>query len=126
MKKLLIVDDEKDILLTLKMCLKDEGYDVTTINESEKALDHLEKESFDLIISDIKMPGMDGLELAGEIRKINKTVRIILMTGYLEINNRKEATAELDLSGFLDKPLRDIDEFLTLVSSTLSEEKSVL
>jgi DNA-binding response OmpR family regulator len=82
MKKLLIVEDEEALCLLYKEELSREGYDVTTVNDAEQALGILGREQFDLIITDIRMPGRDGVELITEIMGLRKDVPIIINTAY--------------------------------------------
>ncbi len=79
---ILIVDDEIDILVTMKDILEDEGYQVETIDDPEKALKLIEKKDFDLVISDLKMPKMSGEELLCNIKKRNDTTSFIIVTAY--------------------------------------------
>ncbi len=81
-KKILVVEDEKNVALLIKEELKDEGYDVKVAYSGEEALDILKKEDFDAITLDIEMPGMNGLEVAGKIREFKKNARIILLSAY--------------------------------------------
>jgi DNA-binding response OmpR family regulator len=82
MKKLLIVEDEEALCLLYKEELSREGYDVTTVHDAEQALERLGAEHFDLIITDIRMPGRDGVELITEIMGLRKDVPIIINTAY--------------------------------------------
>ncbi len=68
-KSILLIDDDKLIVMTLKRLLAREGYQVTTALSGQGALRHLEEGGFDLIISDIKMPDMDGIETIRKIRE---------------------------------------------------------
>lgn len=82
MKKLLIVEDEEALCLLYKEELSREGYDVTTAHDAEQALEMLGRKHFDLIITDIRMPGRDGVELITEIMGLRKDVPIIINTAY--------------------------------------------
>jgi len=82
MKKLLIVEDEETLCLLYKEELSKEGYDVTVAYDTEQALELLGREQFDLIITDIRMPGRDGVELITEIMGLRKDVPIIINTAY--------------------------------------------
>ncbi len=79
---ILIVDDEQDILITMKEILEDEGYIVDTTDDPEKALDLARQNDYDLIISDLKMPKLSGEELLCKIRKENDTTSFIIVTAY--------------------------------------------
>lgn len=82
MKKLLIVEDEEALCLLYKEELSREGYDVTTAHDPEQALEMLGRESFDLIVTDIRMPGRNGVELITEIMGLRKDIPIIINTAY--------------------------------------------
>ncbi len=80
--RILVVEDEDNMRLLISEELADEGYDVDTASNAKECLKKLEENDYDLITVDIEMPEMSGLELAGEIRKKSKPVRIILLTAY--------------------------------------------
>jgi DNA-binding response OmpR family regulator len=82
MNKILIVEDEDALCLLYKEELTDEGYDVITVRDAEAALDLLRRERFDLIVTDIRMPGRDGVELITEIVGLRKDIPIIINTAY--------------------------------------------
>lgn len=82
MKRILIVEDEEALCLLYKEELAQEGYEVSTAADAEGALVLLNRESFDLIITDIRMPGRDGLELITEIMGLRKDIPIIINTAY--------------------------------------------
>jgi DNA-binding response OmpR family regulator len=82
MKKILIVEDEEDLCLLYQEELTDEGYEVTTVREAEKALDLLGRERYDLIVTDIRMPGRDGVELITQIVGLRKDIPIVINTAY--------------------------------------------
>lgn len=82
MKKLLIVEDEEALCLLYREELGNEGYDITVAYDAEQALELLGREHFDLIITDIRMPGRDGVELITEIMGLRKDVPIIINTAY--------------------------------------------
>jgi len=84
MKKILVVDDEEAIRSLYKMELEDAGYQVETADSGVHALEKLETFCPDLVTLDIKMPGMNGLEVLGEIRKDHKELPVILCSAYGE------------------------------------------
>jgi two-component system, response regulator, stage 0 sporulation protein F len=83
-KKLLLVDDEEHIRLLFREELEEEGYLIDVASNGLEALAKLKADSFDLVILDIKMPGMDGIQTLGEIKKVNKEQRVILCSAYGE------------------------------------------
>jgi DNA-binding response OmpR family regulator len=82
MKKILIVEDEEALCLLYKEELTDEGYDVTAVRDAEAALDLLRRERYDLIVTDIRMPGRDGVELITQIVGLRKDIPIVINTAY--------------------------------------------
>ncbi|HBO83403.1 MAG: two-component system response regulator [Deltaproteobacteria bacterium GWC2_42_11] len=81
-KKVLVVDDEEGIRLFYKEELKEEGMDVHAAASGEEALEKLEADKYDLVILDIKLPGIDGIEVLRQIKEKWKTLPVILCTAY--------------------------------------------
>src|SRR5215475_3365565 len=102
--KILVVDDEKSILLLLKEALSQWGYQVTCASSATEALELLKNGLFDAIISDIRMPDMTGLDLLREIRKQDETIEVVMMTGYPTIASAVQALKE-GAYDYLSKPL---------------------
>jgi DNA-binding response OmpR family regulator len=80
MKKILIVDDETDINLALKVTLEEEGFKVDTFDDPLVALDNFKERFYDLLILDIKMPKMNGFELYKQIKTIDNKVKVCFLT----------------------------------------------
>jgi two-component system response regulator PilR (NtrC family) len=81
-EKILIVDDEKSMCQYLSIMLRKEGYDVKTVHNGKKALQEIKESNFDVVITDIKMEGMDGIELLGAVKETNPTLPVVIMTAY--------------------------------------------
>ncbi len=81
-EKILIVDDEKSMCQYMSIMLRKGGYDVKTVHNGKKALQEIKESSFDVVITDIRMEGMDGIELLGAIKETNPTLPVIIMTAY--------------------------------------------
>jgi len=118
-KRILIVDDEPDITLTFKIVLESTGlYDVYAFNEPSKALANFKAHLYDLVISDIKMPKMNGYEFAQRVKGIDKDIKICFLTAsedyYCNILNYKRRRTEY----FIRKPI-GIAEFLKQMNSIL-------
>ena len=84
MKRILVVDDDEAIRTLLKEELADEGYEVITASNARDALKMVEKEPLDLVILDIRMPGMDGLEALPRILGLKEGLPVILNTAYTQ------------------------------------------
>ncbi len=106
MDKLLLIDDEPDILRVLSMSLKADGYDVISAQNGTEGIAAFEKEKPDIVITDIKMPGMDGIEVLKKIKDLNADTEVIIITGHGDIENAIEALKH-GASDFIDKPVRD-------------------
>ncbi|HKY04798.1 MAG TPA: response regulator, partial [Blastocatellia bacterium] len=88
--RILIIDDEPGILSVLASLL-DEAYECRTVTSADEALEYLREESYDLVLSDIMMPGMSGLELLQEITRLTSDTVVILISGNLNIQSAVEA-----------------------------------
>lgn len=103
-QKILVVDDELSIRKTLKDALSMEDYEVRTAKDAENALKQLNIQKFDLVISDIKMPKVDGLELLQLIRQQFPKVYVMLMSGHGDHETEIKAKS-MGASHFIPKPL---------------------
>ncbi len=104
--KILIVDDEEIIVRLLSMSLKSDGYDTVSAYSGEQGLEVFKSRNPDLVITDIKMPGMDGLELLKTIKEINPDKEVIIVTGHGDIDSTIKAL-QYGASDFINKPVRD-------------------
>lgn len=122
--KILVVDDEPSMRLTLSEILIGKGYDVETVEDGVHALEAVQKTKFRLILIDVKMPGMSGIEAYEKIKKIDPTVAVIVMTGFALENELKHAIREGAFS-VVYKPL-DMDHLLGLIKETQENRVFVL
>jgi len=104
MKKILICEDEIDALEALKKILNKKDYEVLGVENGQDAIAKAREFKPDLILLDIRMPKIDGLEVASEVRKFNKTTKIIFVTAFAGEELRKEAT-RYDIADYLVKPI---------------------
>jgi DNA-binding NtrC family response regulator len=102
-EKVLLVDDEQEFTRVLSERMKSRGLKVVTAEDGPTALQKAEEETFDAIILDIKMPGIDGIETLRRLRKINPNLQIIMLTGQATVKAGIEAT-KLGALDFLEKP----------------------
>jgi len=121
-EKILVVDDEEVLRNLASEVLSEEGYQVALASSGQEALDQMKQETFDLVIADLKMPGMDGMELLKRIKQRDKEVQVILLTSYLSPTT---ALSSLEAGAFwyLTKPLDDISIFTEKVKLALNAKK---
>lgn len=117
-KKLLIVDDQNGIRVLLIEVFSTEGYHTFQASNGKLAIEIVRKESPDLVLLDMKIPGMDGLDILKHIKQINPAIKVIMMTAYGELDMIKEAT-DLGALMHFTKPF-DIDELRIAVSNQLN------
>lgn len=96
-KTILIVDDQAGIRLLLQEVFNEEGFHVLLAHNGETALNIVENNQIDMVLLDMKIPGMDGLQILRSIRQMNKTLKVIMMTAYgeLEVINETKALGAL-------------------------------
>jgi two-component system response regulator GlrR len=116
--RLLVVDDDADMLRLLSMRLTAAGYQVTAVTSAESALTQLEIEHPQLVLSDVRLPGRDGLQLFDEVRKRHPTLPVILLTAHGTIPDAVEATAR-GVFTYLTKPY-DARELLDKIAQALA------
>jgi DNA-binding NtrC family response regulator len=105
-EKFLIVDDEPDMLKLLSMIIRDKTpYQTVTTNNPVEALELAKQGGYDLVISDLKMPGLDGIELLDAIKKNDEDVPVIIMTAYGTVESAEEAMQK-GAFDFITKPFR--------------------
>lgn len=117
MQKLLIVDDEKGYREVLSVVFGDEGYEVRTAVHGRAAVAMIKKENFDLIISDVRMPDMDGIEMLRKVREIDREIGVIMMTAFGTIDTAREAF-KLGADDLVQKPFNN-EELKVTVRRTL-------
>jgi len=106
MTRVLLIDDEKINVEVLSISLKSDGYDVMTASSGAEGLEIFDRESPDIVITDIKMPGMDGIEVLKTIKERSDTAEVIIITGHGDVENAIEAL-KYGASDFINKPVRD-------------------
>lgn len=102
-KRILVCDDEEPIRLLLSEALKDD-YDVVTCDNGREAVKNITKEKFDLLITDIKMPGVHGFEVIERIRERNKTIPIIICSAYKLLEDDIIVKTS-EVAAFMTKPV---------------------
>ncbi len=104
-KRVLVVDDEESIRDLLSKTLALAEYDVETASDASAALDRMRQQTYDLLVADLKMPGMDGLTLIKQARTMRADLPIIIITGFSSESSAIEAV-NLGVTGYLTKPFR--------------------
>jgi two-component system nitrogen regulation response regulator NtrX len=121
MHSILIVDDEPGIRQSLKGALEDEGYKASTAESGEACLELLKKRPFDVVLLDIWLPGMDGLEALEKIKQSEDAPEVIMISGHGTIETAVRAT-KLGAFDFLEKPL-SLEKMLILVKNAVEARK---
>lgn len=121
-KKILVIDDEELVTKTLLRLLSREGYSATITRNGKEALEKAKEADFDLIISDVRMPEMDGIETIKHIRNYleksnKKPIPEVLITGYADMD-KYESAKELEVVDYLYKPFDNAD-FLRIIKKTI-------
>jgi two-component system NtrC family response regulator len=113
MKNILIVDDEKNYLLVLEDLLEEEGYRVMTADSALKALEILQESDLDVVITDMKMPGMDGMALLDAVHSLNPDLPVIMMTAFGSVERAVEAMRK-GAFDYILKPFQNDELKLTI------------
>ncbi|WP_031479807.1 response regulator [Maridesulfovibrio frigidus] len=115
MSKILVIDDEKATLSMFKMLLSVYGHEVLTAENGEVGIELFAAEKPDLVMTDIKMPGMDGLQVLGKIKAMSPDAEVIVITGHGDMELAIKAL-NLDATDFLNKPVKreDLEKALQL------------
>ncbi len=119
--QVLVIDDDEVVGRSFDRVLSDKGYEVSTVLSGEEAMETMNESDFDVVFTDIKMPGMDGLEVTQRIKERCPWTPVVVITGYGSDENEARA-AVLGASGFVRKPLTpEIIESVTLKAMSESE-----
>jgi YesN/AraC family two-component response regulator len=114
---ILVMDDEPSVSKGLEMILSEEGYEVDIALNGESALDTFNQKSIDLLIADLRLPDMDGMEVIRQVKELRPDTGVVVITGYSSVNSAQEAI-KLGASDYLPKPFSD-DEIKKAVGSAL-------
>jgi DNA-binding NtrC family response regulator len=109
--RMLLVDDEDDFRTTLANRLKLRKIDITDAASGSEAIELVKQKPFDVAVIDVKMPGVDGIETLAEIKKIDPSIEVIMLTGHASIESGMESM-KIGAYDYVMKPC-DIDELLT-------------
>lgn len=117
---ILVVDDSKPILTLFERTLRDSPYHVITVDSAVKAYELVERQHIDIVITDIVMPEMDGLTLLRKIKNFNGMIQVIIMTGYITINNTLDAFRYGAVDIFF-KPIEDMQDVVKAVQAIVEK-----
>lgn len=122
-KKILIVEDDEYVLESIKLLLSKEGYDVATATDGPAAIELFKKRQYDLVITDIKMPQMDGMELLQRLKNESPDISVIMMTAFGSIKNAVEAM-KMGACDYITKPISS--EEIKLVIQKVFEKQDLI
>jgi DNA-binding NtrC family response regulator len=117
--KILVVDDEDALRTVLSGELVSEGYDVRTASDGDEAISSIQKEPFDLILLDIKMPRINGFEVLKFVKEKHPRTKVVMLTGFADLKNAIESK-KLGAEDFVSKPY-DLVDLLTTIERVLNE-----
>ncbi len=121
-KRILIVDDDPQVLSGLELMFSSNGYETTTAGGGANALEMLRAASFDAVLLDVIMRGMDGIEVLREVRRLAPRTAVILISGYAESDRVMEAL-RTGASDYIVKPC-DEEELIARVEQTIARHQS--
>ena len=121
--RILIIEDDKEMRSLLEDILDEEGFETESVSNGSEGLQELAKEPFDLVITDIRMPGLTGLDILPIIKRLNPDASVIVITafGNEEVHRR---SFEKGAAGYLEKPIH-VDRLKTLVHEMLSSKEKM-
>lgn len=117
--RILVVDDEEALRTVLSSELTSEGYDVRSAGDGDEAIAILAKETFHLVLLDIKMPRMNGFEVLRHLKKHHPATRVVMLTAFADLKNAIESK-KLGAEDFVSKPY-DLVDLLTTIERVLGE-----
>src|SRR5436190_18882504 len=118
--RILVIDDEAAIRDSLRMTLEYAGYEFTGAATGQEGLALAERENPDLVLLDIKMPGMDGMDVLTRLRSMNETTPVVMISGHGTTSTGVEAIKR-GASDFLDKPFESTDRLRVTLSNALEQ-----
>lgn len=120
--KILVIDDEESFHQTIRLCLEDKSFNIITASSGEEGISLFEKERPDIVITDLKMPKMNGLDVLTHIKSLDKNVPIIMLTAFDDVPYTIEAM-KIGAYDFVSKPIK-ADALKSLIARALSNRAS--
>ncbi len=121
MARILIAEDDEGLRTGLEEMLKEEGYEVVSVENGEDALEKIKNEDFDVLLTDLVMPKMSGMELLAEVKRVKPEVKVIIITAFATIDSAVEAIKK-GASDYIEKPFK-INEVQNTIRRVLEETK---
>ncbi len=118
--KILIVDDEEGIVGTLKKHLKLDGYTVDTAQSAVEAFEKIKKDKYHIVLTDIVMPEMDGIELLREIKSYDALTQVIMMTGYSTMD-KTLSSLEFGANDYILKPFKSVEHVMQIIDYSIKK-----
>ena len=117
----LLMEDEFSVAKGLEMVMHEEGYEVDLVDTGQKALDKFGAMDFDLLVADLRLPDMDGMEVIRQVREKRPKTNVVIITGYPSVSSAVQAV-KMGVSDYLRKPFTD-DEIRAAVGKALKEKQ---
>ncbi|MCL5023772.1 MAG: response regulator [Nitrospirae bacterium] len=117
--RIMVIDDEKIVGDMAKMSLEQEGYAVETFTSAEPALERLAQEKFDVVVTDLKMKGIDGMEVLRTVKRLYPETKVIMITAFANLDAAIEAL-RAEVHDFFPKPVK-IKELKTSIQRALGK-----
>ncbi len=121
---ILVVDDDQDVCEYLQDFLTSEGYDVTIVNDPTKTLDTMSGTEFHVVVLDLMMPKLNGIDLLGKIRQADDDIAVIILTGYPSLETAT-SSIEHDVSAYIRKPF-SISDFREAINRIAKKKGLIL
>ena len=118
-KRVIVIDDEAIVLESVRKILSQEGFDVLTANSGGAGISHAISEDFDIVITDIRMPDIDGFKVIRDIRKFKPGIPIVIITGYASVRSAVQAM-KLGAAQYLEKPFTP-EQLMETVNNALAK-----
>jgi len=119
--RILIVDDEKNMREVLEIFLRNEGYNVSVADSGERAVEAMRHDIFDLVITDMKMPGMSGIDLLKNIKQISPETIVVIITAYGTTESAVQAM-KLGAYDYIQKPF-EMDDIRLVVKNAIETQR---
>lgn len=117
----LLVEDESNVAKGLEMVMREEGYEVDLAETGHDALDKFKATEFDLLVADLRLPDMDGMDVVQKVREKRPRTNVVIITGYPSVSSAVQAV-KIGVSDYLRKPFTE-DEFKTAVKGALEKKE---